>query len=728
MASRRLLVLATLIAFYAGTTHASYSALSKLVFEATPANGPWQSYSFSSESRVHTPVSVLFANGTISHATTIVAPEAYRSHLPPTTLHGLSAALTLDFGKNIAGIPTITFGEDSQPGEVFGMAFAESKQFISRTSDRAMDFFVDDGALFHTIKLGGFEEWTPQYRHMRGAFRYMTLFLNSTGTVSITNVRCFNNMMPHWEDLRDYGGFFYSSDEFLNKIWYAGAYTIQLSTIPSTTGRGHDHFMERYGYDNSAPAGSGYAVLTDGARRDRTVWAGDRAISTTAQHYTLNDANTSQTGLEWLFAQQDPLTGQMPYAAPPIDEWGSDTYHMWSMIVLYDTYFYAGGDKEWLLQPRLHVSGEEVSLWQAAQRAIDFSIKKLNAGPESQGKPGLLWVDHKLDWGRVDQGGYNLAANCIFVRALERMSQLAQDLGEAEKVPLWMELSNNVKHAINSELWEEAQGMYKDNTTSTLLPQDGNSLAVWFGVADSQVKATRISSGLKRNWNEYGAVAPESPGMISTFISGFELIAHSEAGESQRAIDLIRLLWGYVWNAPYGVQSSLIEGYYKDGRCHYPFQAYDPSYISHAHPWASGPSIVLSRNVAGLSFTNSKHTTWSVIPEAQVDLDYAVAGVSSPDGRLLTSGWSMTSPWSLELAIKAPTGTRGVVGVPIVWAEDQSYEIRLDGRIVVRGVGGELSSVDSTYEVASRLKGSQRHLLMEGIGEGNHFILVTFGN
>jgi hypothetical protein len=70
-----------------------------------------------------------------------------------------------------------------------------------------MDFFVDDGALFHTIKLGGVEEWTPPYRHMRGAFRYMTLFLNSTGTVSITSVRCFNNMMPHWENLRNYGGY-----------------------------------------------------------------------------------------------------------------------------------------------------------------------------------------------------------------------------------------------------------------------------------------------------------------------------------------------------------------------------------------------------------------------------------------------------------------------------------------------------------------------------------------
>lgn len=593
-----------------------------------------------------------------------------------------------------------------------------------------MDFFVDDGALFHTIKPEGVEEWTPQYRHMRGAFRYMTLFLNSTGTVTITNVRCFNNMMPHWEDLRNYGGFFYSSDEFLNKIWYAGAYTIQLSTIPSSTGRGHDHFMERYGYDNSAPAGTGRAVLTDGARRDRTVWAGDRAISTTAQHYTLNDAYSSQTGLEWLFAQQDPTTGQMPYAAPPIDEWGSDTYHMWSMVVLYDTWFYAGGDTTWLLEPRLHVSGETVSLWQAAKRAIGYSIKKLNAGPESQGKPGLLWVDHKLDWGRVDQGGYNLAANCIFMRALQRMSELAREVGDESDPSIWEELASGVKRAINAELWDETRGMYRDSTTSALYPQDGNSLALWFDVVDDQEKVTRISTGLRKNWNEFGAVAPESPGMISTFISGFELIAHFAAGESQQALDLIRLLWGYVWNAPYGVQSSLIEGFYKDGRCYYPFQAYDPSYISHAHPWASGPSIVLSRNVAGLQFTSSKQNTWSVIPEAQVDLEYAMAGVTGATGSILVAGWSKTSPWSLELAIKAPTGTNGKVGVPIVWGENQNYEIRLNGQVVARGRGNtslpvELSEPRSV-EVRPHSPNSPRHLMIEKVGEGNHFILVTF--
>ncbi|KAG9118925.1 hypothetical protein FRC07_006305, partial [Ceratobasidium sp. 392] len=670
-----------------------YTAQRKVINRiGVPSNGPWTSYSLSPESRIHTPVSVTFSNGSVSNPETLVAPEPYRSLLPLTALHGSSASITLDFGKNIAGIPTITFGEGSDPGEVFGMAFAESKQFISRTSDRAMDFFVDDGALFHTIKPSGVEEWTPQYRHMRGAFRYMTLFMNTTGTVTIAQ----GTSTPKDDDAINatVNRFFYSSDDFLNKIWYAGAYTIQLSTIPPSTGRGHDHFMDRYGYDNSAPAGYGRAVLTDGARRDRTVWAGDRAISTTAQHYTLNDAYSSQTGIEWLFAQQDCTTGQMPYAAPPIDEWGSDTYHMWSMVVLYDTYFYAGGDKEWLLQPRSHVSGESVSLWQAAKRALQYSVKKLNGGPTSEPKLGLLWVDHKLDWGRVNQGGYNLAANSIFMKALQRMAALGFEVGDADSIDDWLELANNVKRAINLELWDEKQGMYRDNTTSTILPQDGNSLAVWFEVADNQEKRTRISEGLRKNWNEYGAVAPESPGMISTFISGFELIAHMGAGRPQKAIDLIRSMWGYVWNAPYSVQSSLIEGYYKDGRCYYPFQAYDPSYISHAHPWASGPSIVLSRNVAGLEFTNPTHTSWTVFPEVDVDLEYAVAGVSSASGKLLASGWSKTSEWSFEMAVKAPAETHGQIGVPVFWRWDQSYEIRLNGSLVASGVGKAIHALD----------------------------------
>ena len=51
--------------------------------------------------------------------------------------------------------------------------------------------------------------------------------------------------MPHIPetDLRSYAGYFYTSDpvfhdkDFLTKVWYAGAYTIQTNIIAVDTGR-----------------------------------------------------------------------------------------------------------------------------------------------------------------------------------------------------------------------------------------------------------------------------------------------------------------------------------------------------------------------------------------------------------------------------------------------------------------------------------------------------------
>lgn len=134
--------------------------------------------------------------------------------------------------------------------------------------------------------------------------------------------------------------------------------------------------------------------------------------------------------------------------------------------------------------------------------------------------------------------------------------------------------------------------------------------------------------------------------------------------------------------------------------------------------------------MAGLQFTSAKQNTWSVIPEAQVDLDYAIAGVTSASGSTLVAGWSRTSPQSLELAIKAPTGTHGKVGVPILWSENQSYEVQLNGQIVARGRGytsfpTELSEPHSV-EVRPHSPDSPRHLVIERVGEGNHFFRVEF--
>jgi hypothetical protein len=65
---------------------------------------------------------------------------------------------------------------------------------------------------------------------LRGGFRYLTLFLDAPGYVEITGLALNFTAAPKQADLRDYKGWFLCNDHLLNKVWYAGAYTVQLNT------------------------------------------------------------------------------------------------------------------------------------------------------------------------------------------------------------------------------------------------------------------------------------------------------------------------------------------------------------------------------------------------------------------------------------------------------------------------------------------------------------------
>lgn len=208
--------------------------------------------------------------------------------------------------------------------------------------------------------------------------------------------------------------------------------------------------------------------------------------------------------------------------------------------------------------------------------------------------------------------------------------------------------------------------------------------------------------------------------MISTFIGSMELIAHMEAKESTRSLRLLKTLWGYVWNAPYSVQSSLIEGYYRDGRCYYPFTKYDPAYISHAHPWATGPTVVLTYYLVGIRITNALHDEWLFEPRVEakdcVDDDsstktkFALSGFSSAKG-FYSAGWQLStvseSEVFLELAIKSPTATKGFVKFPLlgkklVSANMDGYSLDLSnldtGGMSLQNVQGGCHSFQLRYQ------------------------------
>ena len=129
----------------------------------------------------------------------------------------------------------------------------------------------------------------------------------------------------------------------------------------------------------------------------------------------------------------------------------------------------------------------------------------------------------------------------------------------------WRSTAARLKTAFNSLLYDPSRHLYRDNPSSTLYPQDGNALALLYGLTTTPPHAQAISDALQSNWNDIGPVTPELPDTISPFISSLEVMAHFTAGRPQTAMRLIRRLWGFMVDASHLGGGTLVEGLAADG-------------------------------------------------------------------------------------------------------------------------------------------------------------------
>ncbi|PCH42961.1 glycoside hydrolase family 78 protein [Wolfiporia cocos MD-104 SS10] len=621
------------------------------VFCGAPS-GPWDAFNYAPESKIVYPRAIRELNGTVLNAGKLLTSGS-------ATLTGSGSYVALDFGIEIGGLISLNFDNVSSSSSI-ALSFTESPLFISpRTSDDSVLPTANmsyDGVLniAAPLEIG---HWTMPTARLRGGFRYLTIVSTSDDSVTISNVSCAITFMPHVDNLREYSGYFYASDpvywdsNFLIKIWYSGAYTVQTDIIAADSGR-QVPFVSSPGWSNDATIGVASPVIVDGAKRDRDIWPGDMGIAVPTQFVSTNDLIATRNALETLFAQQNAETGALPYCGAPLcgtfvpPNGSSDTYHAWTIIGAYNYYLYSG-DTEWLQKT-----------WSNYTKAVRFLTNKVD-------DTGLLNVTAPNDWGRIGQGGHNSEANAIYYKVLTNSAALASLLNDTELATSYTANASALKSVYNEAFWLEDEGMYRDNETTTLCPQDGNSLAVLFNVTESAEQASAISEGLTRNWNEYGAVSPECPDTIAPYIGGFELQAHFVSGNDERALEFLRLQWGYMLYTNISVQSTLLEGYTANGSLYYRSANgynYDASYTSHAHGWSTGPTSALTFYVLGLTVTSPQGQTWSIAPHT--------SGLPSAQGGFETAlGWFgvdwASSTDAFSMSISTPTGTSGVVVLPI---------------------------------------------------------------
>ncbi|KAI8271595.1 hypothetical protein K4K56_003170 [Colletotrichum sp. SAR 10_98] len=187
----------------------------------TAAEKSFQDYILAPTSRVISPVAIHQTGGNVENAAGLLtingADGADFPNAGSTTFSGNGSYVTLDFGKNIAGRVGFQVDAVSGTSDSIGFTFSESSMYISaQFCDSVQPEQFDMPQWFNNTAPGYYQ---ADHEFQRGAFRYLTVVHNSTGTISLSNVTVYWTTSPEMADPAAYKGYFHSDSEKLNRVW-----------------------------------------------------------------------------------------------------------------------------------------------------------------------------------------------------------------------------------------------------------------------------------------------------------------------------------------------------------------------------------------------------------------------------------------------------------------------------------------------------------------------------
>jgi hypothetical protein len=568
--------------------------------------------------------------------------------------------IVLDYGKEVGGFATFEVAAFSG-APVLHVAYSETLANLSSTGDLSPNALLSG----NTVRVDELPVTSPGVLGspvLQGGERYELLTLDSPGSVTLNSaVIDFTGFRGTPGALR---GHFLSSDDLLNRIWYAGVYTLNLNQIiPGTSPMPGE-------LDQSA-------VLIDGAKRDRAVWSGDQLIADPTAYYSIDPqyvrnslalfgAHPATLANEYAPAVGDPSRpGPLPGECSPNTQgfgpcisW-SASYSMDFVPALYDYYRYTG-DASFVRQQ-----------WPMVVRQMAWDAEQVDAN-------GLVSVNDSdnADWAGNNPSGELTYVNSVYYEALNAAAALAGAIGQPGGSG-YRAAAANIRSAVNAQLWDAKLGIY-DASTSNRGPvvQDANVFAVLSGIA-SPDRGRGILAALTRTLaSRYGTLDVNSPvpsgysQIVSPFIGGFQLAADFQSNRTDAALALMRTEWGWmVGHDPGGTDWEKIE-----------LTGVPSALDSTAHAWGTGATSALSQYVLGVAPASAGYGTWTVMPHPG-DLAWSEGSVPTPHGAIDVSWRQGTAGSSFRLSVNAPQGTNGSVWVPLA---PSSRSITRDGRVVWR--------------------------------------------
>ena len=194
-----------------------------------PSAPDWQKYVETPENANVCPAAVVTTSGAVTGAQNLVCGGSGGATLS-LVAGGQTPTVVLDYGREVGGLPY--FDVASATGSPKLQAgYSESRQYLTATGDGGIPWAEGDSARSdsYTVTAPG----TITNRSVQGGERYEEITLTSPGTLTLdaAGIDYIADRTP----AGGYQGYFVSSSDELNTIWYDGAYTAQLDSAPSAS-------------------------------------------------------------------------------------------------------------------------------------------------------------------------------------------------------------------------------------------------------------------------------------------------------------------------------------------------------------------------------------------------------------------------------------------------------------------------------------------------------------
>lgn len=453
----------------------------------------------------------------------------------------------------------------------------------------------------------------------RRAFRYLKIdFKDDNSKVRIKRISAKPLLFPAYQK-----GWFNCSDAVLNKAWEVGRYTLQINK--------HQEY-------ESCP------------HNEMQFFSGDGAIDALIDYYTFGEGEVLKASLGLRFDEKSAGIANSKFDRTA-KLWD---YYGWRIISVFNHYRYSG-DMEFVK-----------TNYNDCVNALEWQIERMNDRNLLFQVPAYSYYRYTpmiLEYTcSTERLGEKAFLNCIFYKSLKCMSDMAALMNDDAKKTQWADLAEKVKEAINKYLWSEEKKAYIDALNfDEYIPQDGNALAVLFGVAEGEQAEAALNTLKEKHWSPYGSALFDVPlnhtrggnTTISPLICTYEAEARFLHGNEEDALELIRRCWGTM------IKKGA-ETFWEFA----PNNGEDRWFVP-SHAWSCGCTYLLSAYVLGIKPIEPDYKLMEFRPHV-CDLDWfsgvvptskgliAITYKKETEGTEVVNKFTLAVPDGIELVCNLP--------------------------------------------------------------------------